>query len=141
MAADSEAALQAKPEVLDAFRRLVAVALRLYAARPGAPAEVCLVFDEQKGKPNNLEGGYVVAIGKVDREAYAPKPLIHVTRIERSDLSASWNAAYFLCLESPPIDDAAWPGQPPSQLAGSSGRSADSVPKPLTPWESWYWTT
>jgi len=33
MAADSEAALAAKPEVLDAFRRLVAEALRLYGAR------------------------------------------------------------------------------------------------------------
>lgn len=52
---------------------------------PDLPTEAYLVFDKQKGKPNNLEGGYVVAIGNVDREACAPKPLILVIRIERSD--------------------------------------------------------
>ena len=52
---------------------------------PDLPTEAYLVFYKQKGKPNNLEGGNVVAIGKVDHEACAPKPLIRVTRIERSD--------------------------------------------------------
>ena len=51
---------------------------------PDYPTEVYLDFDKQKGRPNNLEGGYVVAIGKVDYEACAPKPLIHVTKIERA---------------------------------------------------------
>lgn len=51
---------------------------------PDYPTEVYLDFDKQKGRPNNLEGGYVVAIGKVDHEACAPLPLIHVTKIERA---------------------------------------------------------
>jgi hypothetical protein len=51
---------------------------------PEYPTEVYLDFDKQKGRPNSMEGFYVVAIGTVDYEACAPIPLIHVTKIERA---------------------------------------------------------
>lgn len=40
-------------------------------------------MDAQRGRTNNFEGGYVLALGKVDRVSCAPLPLIHVVRIER----------------------------------------------------------
>jgi len=50
---------------------------------PELPTEVYLALDAQRGRTNNFEGGYVLALGKVDRVSCAPLPLIHVVRIER----------------------------------------------------------
>lgn len=53
------------------------------AQLPRIPTEVYLALDAQRGRTNNFEGSYVLALGKVDRVSCAPLPLNHVVRIER----------------------------------------------------------
>ncbi len=62
-------------------------------------------------------------------ELKIPRAQAHVG----SSPTSGTNTGYFRCGAAPVDDDVAWPGQPPSQEAGSAGSGADSVPKPLAP--------